>query len=67
MYLRNVGVGMVGVCMLWVYETWVFFFSVYYNGRREGVGVMNDKETKLEEIEVSHTLGGSFSLSSDQV
>jgi hypothetical protein len=25
----------------------------------EGVGVMKDKELKLEEIEVSHTLGGS--------
>jgi hypothetical protein len=24
----------------------------------EGVGVMKDKELKLEEIEVSHTLGG---------
>ena len=24
----------------------------------EGVGVMKDKEEKVEEIEVSHTLGG---------
>jgi hypothetical protein len=25
---------------------------------RQGVGVMKDEEVKLEEIEVSHTLGG---------
>ena len=31
------------------------------NGGRkvEGVGVMKDKEIKLEEIETSHTLGGA--------
>ena len=28
-------------------------------GRSEGVGVMKDEEIKLEEIEDSHTLGGS--------
>jgi hypothetical protein len=26
----------------------------------EGVGVMKDEELKLEEIEVSHTLGGAW-------
>jgi hypothetical protein len=28
-------------------------------GRRSGVGVMKDKEVKLEEIETSLTLGGA--------
>ena len=27
--------------------------------QREGVGVMKDRELNLEEVEVSHTLGGS--------
>ena len=29
------------------------------SSRREGVGVMKDKEPKLEEIKASHTLGGA--------
>jgi hypothetical protein len=41
----------------------IYFY--YYNGESEGyggkkvegVGVMQDKEVKLEEIEASHTLG----------
>jgi hypothetical protein len=33
-------------------------------GRKvEGVGVMKDKELKLEEIEASHTLGGAGEVS----
>ena len=30
----------------------------YRSRKVEGVGVMNDEDLKLEEIEVSHTLGG---------
>jgi len=48
-----------------------FFFKrgyIYYNGqseiegerKSEGVGVMRDKELKLEETETSHTLGGAI-------
>jgi hypothetical protein len=37
--------------------------SVYYNGKNEGqrggVGVVKDKEPKLEDVESLHTLGGS--------
>jgi hypothetical protein len=38
--------------------------SVYYNGenegqRGEGVGVVKDKEIKLEDVEALHALGGS--------
>ena len=33
----------------------------------EGVGVMKDEEVKLEEIEVSHTLGGEGRWYSDVI
>ena len=33
--------------------------SVMQTGQMEGVGVMKDKELKLEETEASHTLGGA--------
>ncbi len=43
------------------------FFFLYYHGENEDygwrkvdcVGVMKDKEIQVEEVEVSHTLGGS--------
>ena len=31
-------------------------------GREKGAGVMKDKELKIEEIETSHTLGGTGEL-----
>ena len=35
------------------------FFQFITTDNRECVGVMKDKETKFEEIESSHTLGGT--------
>ena len=37
----------------------VYFITTDKTKRSRGVGIMKDKESKLEEIEVSHTLGGA--------